>query len=111
MALFERDESTATDDGFSCYKLHMTDRRFKVYDDRSFGSLHTIPLKANRSYIASILMDADFQRPAEINAGELVYGVGVDWPFIQYSASQYRKANCIGVMKGDAWEGMCCTVK
>ena len=39
-------------------------------------------------------------------AGELVYGEGADWPFIQYSASQYRKANCIGVMKGDAWEGV-----
>jgi len=39
-------------------------------------------------------------------AGELVYGEGPDWPFIQYSASQYRKANNIGVMKGDAWEGV-----
>ena len=39
-------------------------------------------------------------------AGELVYGEGTDWPFLQYSASQYRKANCIGVMKGDAWESV-----
>ncbi len=39
-------------------------------------------------------------------AGELVHGVGADWPFLRYSASQYRVANCIGVMKGDAWEGV-----
>ena len=31
--------------------------------------MHTIPLKANRSYVISILLDADFERPAEINAG------------------------------------------
>lgn len=39
-------------------------------------------------------------------AGELVHGTGADWPFLRYSASQYRVANCIGVMKGDAWEGV-----
>ncbi|MCS7239596.1 MAG: hypothetical protein NZ899_15215 [Thermoguttaceae bacterium] len=38
--------------------------------------------------------------------GELVYGVGADWPFLRYSVSQYRLANCIGAMKGDAWEGL-----
>ena len=37
--------------------------------------------------------------------GELVHGEGTDWPFLWYSASQYRKANCISVMKGDAWIG------
>ena len=67
--VMNRDESTAAADGFACYRLHMTDRRFPVYDDWSFGSLHTVPLKANRSYIVSILLDADFERPAEINAG------------------------------------------
>ena len=27
--VMKRDESTATADGFSCYRLHMTDRRFR----------------------------------------------------------------------------------
>ena len=67
--VMERDDSTAGKDGFACYRLRMTDRRFEVYDDWSFGSKHTIPLKPNRSYIVSILLDADFERPAEINAG------------------------------------------
>ena len=39
-------------------------------------------------------------------SGELVHGAGTDWPFLRYSASQYRVANCIGVMKGDAWTGL-----
>lgn len=39
-------------------------------------------------------------------AGELVYGLGADWPLLKYVLSQYRTANCIGVMKGDAWEGL-----
>jgi len=37
--------------------------------------------------------------------GELVYGYGYDWVYPRYVTSQYRKANCIGVMKHDAWEG------
>ena len=36
--VMKRDESTAAADGFACYQLHMTDRRFQVYDDWSFGS-------------------------------------------------------------------------
>ena len=67
--VMEYDVTTSDADGYTCYGLRMTDRRFEVYDDWSFGSKHTIPLKPNRSYIVSILLDADFERPAEINAG------------------------------------------
>ena len=67
--VMERDDSTAGKDAFGCYRLRMTDRRFEFYDDWSFGSANTVPLKANRSYIVSILLDTDFDRPAEINAG------------------------------------------
>ena len=38
--------------------------------------------------------------------GELVYGNGRDWAYPRYVSSQYRKANCIGVMKSDKWEGL-----
>ncbi|WCJ59211.1 hypothetical protein NXS98_16055 [Fontisphaera persica] len=31
---------------------------------------------------------------------------GLDRPFLRYSASQSRVANCIGLMKGDGWEGL-----
>jgi DNA-binding transcriptional ArsR family regulator len=35
---------------------------------------------------------------------ELIYGVGRDWPYPKYFTSQYRKANCVGVMLHDHWE-------
>ncbi len=38
--------------------------------------------------------------------GELVAGYGSDWVYPKYMGAQYRKANCIGVMKSDAWEGV-----
>jgi len=38
--------------------------------------------------------------------GEMVYGAGKDWAYPRYVSSQYRKANCIGVMKSDKWEGL-----
>ncbi|MHC4404661.1 MAG: hypothetical protein ACYTG0_33835, partial [Planctomycetota bacterium] len=39
-------------------------------------------------------------------AGELVFGEGRDWAYPKYIPSQYRKANCVGVMKHDKWEGL-----
>jgi hypothetical protein len=38
--------------------------------------------------------------------GELVAGHGPDWVYPKHMGAQYRKANCIGVMKSDAWEGV-----
>lgn len=38
--------------------------------------------------------------------GELVFGEGCDWAYPKYVPSQYRKANCVGVMKHDKWEGL-----
>jgi len=35
---------------------------------------------------------------------ELIYGVGRDWPYPKYFTSQYRKANCVGVMLHDHWK-------
>jgi len=36
--------------------------------------------------------------------GEAVEGHGADWPYARYVASQYRKANCIGIVDGDKWD-------
>ena len=38
--------------------------------------------------------------------GERVFGEGRDWVYPKYIPSQYRKANCVGVMKHDKWEGL-----
>lgn len=38
--------------------------------------------------------------------GELVSGQGAGWGYPRWMVSQFRKANCIGVMKGDAWQGL-----
>ena len=38
--------------------------------------------------------------------GELVRGQGPEWAYPRWMVSQFRKANCIGVMKSDAWEGV-----
>jgi len=35
--------------------------------------------------------------------GEFVLGEGRDWQYPEYVSSQYRKANCIGIQKGDRW--------
>jgi hypothetical protein len=34
------------------------------------------------------------------------YEGGIGWPYPRYVSSQYRKANCIGVQKGDRWENV-----
>jgi len=58
------------------------------------------------------LSDASLELPAVSTyagityMGELVAGQGPDWPYPRYMAAQYRKGNCIGVMKSDAWEGV-----
>ena len=36
--------------------------------------------------------------------GEWIRAQGRDWPYPRYVSSQYRKANCIGIQKGDRWE-------
>lgn len=56
------------------------------------------------------LSDASLELPAistyaDITyMGEMVAGSGPNWVYPKYIGSQYRKANCIGVMKSDAWE-------
>lgn len=42
----------------------------------------------------------------ETYGGEQVYGFGRDWVYPKYVPSQYGKANCVGVMKHDKWEGL-----
>ena len=38
--------------------------------------------------------------------GEWVPHEGAEWPYPKYVSSQYRKANCFGMQKGDRWAGV-----
>lgn len=37
---------------------------------------------------------------------EGIAGRGIDWPLHQFTTSQFRQANCIGLQKPDEWEGV-----
>lgn len=75
----------------------------EVYPDGMVILHHTVPAP---------LMDASIELPAistyaDITyMAELIYGQGTDWAYPRYMGAQYRKANCIGVMKSDSWEGL-----
>jgi len=75
----------------------------EIYPDGMIILHHTSPAP---------LSDASLELPAistyaDITyMGELMAGTGPEWVYPRYMGSQYRKANCIGVMKSDAWEGV-----
>ncbi len=56
-------------EAFDCYRLVFGDWKDKVLNNWSPSAKQTLPLKPNRSYVISVLLNADFEHPAEINLG------------------------------------------
>ncbi|MFC1714444.1 hypothetical protein ACFL6S_12315 [Candidatus Poribacteria bacterium] len=64
-------------EGKECYDLVIKDRRQEYFGDWSAGSQSAIPLLPNRTYIMSMLLNVDFERPTEVNMGiKMIDGAG-----------------------------------
>jgi hypothetical protein len=48
----------------------------------------------------------DTYTTATLRGEYVLYTGGKDWQYPKYITSQYRKANCIGILKGDRWKNV-----